>query len=198
MLRIGLFVLSLLAVLALVVILLPGASVEIQVPVSTQQVTIPVIADEQASTINLAGTAPARWDSIVVEGRETISSTGTVQVPEKPAAGSVQFTNLTEKQVTVPAGTVVSTLDEPLIRFATIKDGTVPAGIGKSARVEVQAVAPGKSGNLVAQTLQAIEGPLGLQLSAINPLPTRGGSSLAAAGPAARGGAAAPSSSPAA
>ena len=185
-LRYGFFALSLLALLALAAVLLPGASIELQAPVTTQQITIPVTANQEATSVNLAGVVPARWDSIVVEGRETISSTGTVLVPEKPAKGSVQFTNLTEKKVTVPAGTVVSTLEEPVIRFATVNEGAVPAGIGRSATIEVQAVAPGKAGNLTARMLQAIEGPLGLQLSAVNPSPTRGGSSLPAAGPSAR------------
>lgn len=181
--RIMLFALSVVAVLALAAALLPGASIELQIPVSVQQITIPVTANQAARSVNLAGEVPAAWDSIVVEGRETTPATGTVQVPEKPATGKIAFTNLTEKAVTVPAGTVVSTLTEPVIRFATTQEGKVPGGVGRSATIAVQAVAPGKGGNLSARKLQAIEGPLGLQLSAANPTATSGGTSLAAAGP---------------
>jgi hypothetical protein len=180
----GLFVLSLLAIVALAAVLLPGASVEVETPISMQQITVPITADENATVVNLAGLVPAGWESIVVEGRDTVPSTGTVQVPEKPATGKVKFTNLTQNKMNVPAGTVVSTLEEPVIRFATIKDGSVPAGVGKTTTIDVQALVPGTQGNLGAGKLQAIEGPIGLQLSATNESPVRGGTSLAAAGPA--------------
>lgn len=182
-LRSSLFALSLLAVLALSAALLPGASIELQIPVSTQQITIPVIANPQARTVNLAGEVPAHWDSVIVEGREKLPTSGTAQVPEKPATGKVTFTNLTENPVSIPVGTLVSTLDEPVIRFETTQEGRVPGGVGRSVSIAVQAVAPGKESNLSARKLQAIQGPLGLQLSATNPSPTSGGTSLAAAGP---------------
>jgi hypothetical protein len=182
-LRMLLFALSLLALMALAAALLPGALIELQMPVSTQEITVPVTANQTARSVNLAGEVPAAWDSIVVEGRETSPTTGTVLVPEKPATGRITFTNLTEKAVAVPSGTVVSTLGEPVIRFATIQDGRVPGGVGRSAMIEVQAVAPGKAGNIGAKKLQAIEGPLGLQLSAVNTASTTGGTSLPAAGP---------------
>jgi hypothetical protein len=50
------------------------------------------------------------------------------------------------------------------------------AGLAKTVDIPVQAIEPGASGNLPADSLIAIEGDLGTSLAVTNPSPTKGGS----------------------
>jgi hypothetical protein len=176
---------SLLALLALTVFFVPGATINLVPQTQVQEISLPVKAGEDIPSVNLSGSLPAHWTSILVEGRSTITSTGTMKVPVSPATGNVRFTNLTEKAVNVTPGTLISTLGSDPIWFTTIKEGNVPAGIGKTASIPVQAVQPGQSGNLAAGKIQAISGPLGLQLSVTNLAPTRNGIDKPAPAPSA-------------
>jgi hypothetical protein len=88
----------------------------------------------------------------------------------------MEFRNLTQDSVTIPAGTVV--LDAEGVRFVTTEEGEVAAGVGETLELPIEAVEGGVSGNLEAETILAIEGRLGLSLSAINPEPTTGGREL--------------------
>ena len=174
---------SIAAILALAVVLLPGASIHLVPHTQVQEVTLPVSASEKITTLNLAGSLPASRTTIVVEGRSTISTTGTVNVPVAPASGSVQFKNLTEEAVTIPTGTLVSTLGADPIWFVTTREDKVAAGIGKMILIPIQAVQPGASGNLSTGKIQAVSGPQGLKLSVTNPTPTRRGADKPAPAP---------------
>ena len=177
------FACSLAAILALAVVLLPGATIRLAPRTQFQEVTLPVSASESFTTLNLAGSLPAHQTTIVVEGRGVITATGTINVPVSPATGSVQFKNLTKDAVTIPAGTRVSTLGANPIWFVTTRAEKVAAGIGKTAVVPIQAVGLGKSGNLPSGKIQAVSGPQGLKLSVYNPGPLRGGAELPAPAP---------------
>lgn len=185
--RWGLFSLSLLALLALAVVLLPSAEIVIEPGTQLQQMTIPIQTSLETTSVNLSGDLPARWTTTVVEGRRSLPVSGKVRVPEKPARGEVIFSNLGANAVTIPAGTIVSTLrKEPqsgVTRYATLAEAKVPAGVNKTTRVRVQAVLPGEEGNQPASAVQAIEGSLGLLLSVTNPTALQGGASLSVPGP---------------
>jgi len=71
---------------------------------------------------------------------------------------------------------VVQTTDG--IRFITTEDGAVDAGVGKKIELPIEAVEGGIAGNLEAETINAIEGRLGLSLSVANLEPTVGGREL--------------------
>ena len=177
------FSLSLLAILSITALILPEARLSLVPKEKDQDIILPVSASNRFIEANISGDLPAYWTSIVVEGREAISTTGTVMVPEKAATGSVRFTNLTEQVITIPAGTVVSTLGPDVIRFATTQQGKVVAGAGQLVDISVVATNPGKAGNLPAGAVQAVESPLGLQLTVYNPYATRNGVDLPAPGP---------------
>lgn len=177
--RAGLFITSLLAVLAILASVLPGAAITVQPPQSEQFLNQEFTAAYQPS----AGQFFLQTTTIVVEARSSLPVSGKVSVPEETAMGSVQFTNLTEDEVAIPVGTVVTTLTSPVVRFVTTRPGKVPAGFGRTALVDVAAVDPGARGNLAADSLQAIEGNLGLSLTANNITATRGGSDQVTTGP---------------
>jgi hypothetical protein len=183
--RIASFSIAIMALLALAAFLLPAAQLDLSPKTQVQEVTLPVTASSDTLLVNLAGEVPARPVKVIVEGRDSLPATGTVQAPLSAASGSVRFTSLTEETVDVPEGTVVSTLGENPIRFATTRHGQVLAGAGRSTTVPVTALAPGATGNLPANSLVAVEGELGLNLSATNPLATHNGADSTITGPSA-------------
>lgn len=173
--RWGAFLICLLALAALLVYIIPAASLSLQPESQPQSLTLEVTASTEIIQVNLTGRLPAYPLSVIVEARDSLPATGTVMAPDKPATGGIQFTNLTEEPVTVPIGSVVSTLDQPAIRFATTRAGQVPAGVGRRIIVSAEALTRGTAGNLPANSLVAVEGKLGLSLSATNLSATHSG-----------------------
>ncbi len=186
-LRLAPFGLSLLALLALFVVILPAASIRLQPRSQAQVRRVAFSASPRLAAVNLAGSLPAHWQTTIVEGRGSLPVSGLVSVPEKPAAGEVQFNNLTPNPLTIPAGTIVTTLGQAdgqaVQRYQTLAAVNVPAGLGSVVHAGVRAVLPGQEGNLAAGEVRSIEGPLGLLLNVTNPAALKGGSSRVVAGP---------------
>ncbi|MBN2149256.1 MAG: baseplate J/gp47 family protein [Anaerolineales bacterium] len=170
------FTLAVLALLALIAILLPGAQITLRPEMRPQSISLPVTASAAFQTVNLAGALPARPVSVVVEGRQALSVSGTVMLPVNASSGSALFTNLTETAITIPAGVIISTLGASPVRFATTQEAVIPAGPGRTISVPITALLPGTEGNLPPGSLIAIEGNLGLVLSVTNTASTTGGS----------------------
>lgn len=181
--RITAFCLSLAALLSLLLMILPGAQIEVAPVVQEQKMRMSISANPEARFISQSGEIPARWKTIQVEGRRTISSTGQTFLPYKPAEGIAVFTNLTDQEVVIPAGTVVSTLGTRIVRFKTTRESKVWAGPGQISLVPIKAVVWGTTGNQPPNTIKAIEGSLGLKLSVNNPSPTQKGADIAAPAP---------------
>ena len=173
--RIGAFAAGVLSVLAIVALFIPRAQVSLSFVTKTQSVELAVNASPEIESVFITGSVPAREKRIVVDGFQTITVTGEGAVPQSKARGTVEFRNLTQQAVTIPAGTAVSANE---VRFVTTEDGTVEAGVGKTVSLPIAAVDGGLAGNVEAETIQAIEGRLGLSLSVTNPEPTRGGREL--------------------
>jgi hypothetical protein len=173
--RISFFSLAVLTVLALLILFLPSASIQLTPQTKLQTLSIPVSASPTDTAVNLAGNLPARTLSMFVERNRTAPVTGTMTAPGLPALGKVRFRNLTDAAIIIPAGTVVRTTGSPPIRYASIEETTVPAPVGKTVDVAVKALVGGKNGNLAADTLTAIEGDLGASLAVTNPEATAGG-----------------------
>jgi len=169
------FGLSVLALLVLIGFLLPAAQITLTPKTSRQSIVLAVSASAEVQAVNLAGSVPARPVTVIVEAQDSQPSSGTLLIPVQAASGSVRFTNLTSQAVTIPAGTIVSTLGADPVRFATMREVTAPAGPGMSITAAVSALQPGASGNLPAKSLSAIEGDLGLGLSVTNLSATSGG-----------------------
>jgi hypothetical protein len=175
------FSLAVLAILAVLSLFIPSATIQLNPVTHLQSLTFTVSASLNVTTVNLAGSLPARLTSVVVEHNKTVQATGSVIIPDARAQGLVHFRNLTTALVGIPAGTVVSTQTSPPVRFATTVDEVVAAGLDKTVEVPVMAIEAGSTGNLPADTLIAIEGDLGASLDVTNPDPTMGGSDRTAA-----------------
>lgn len=169
------FTVSVLAVLTIAAASFPGASIELTPQNRLQEIDLDVHADPGLDRFTLAGAIPARALRVTVEGRDRLPSNGLSRLAHLPASGQIVFTNLTTEKHVIPAGSVIRTPGEPALRFATTRTGTVQAGVGQSVRLPIQALFPGTKGNLPTGALTAVEGPLGLKLTAHNPSPTRGG-----------------------
>ena len=174
--RLLFFSLAVLAVLALVLLLFPSAKIALTPKTHPQDLKISASASLNVATVNLTGSLPARLTSSVLERSKTATVTGSVVIPNTPAAGMARFRNLSTGTVGIPLGTVIQTSGSPPVQFATTMDAVVPAGVGKTLDVPVQAVQAGASGNLPADALVAILGDLGTSLAVTNPSPSSGGS----------------------
>jgi Baseplate J-like protein len=176
--RIGIFSFGVLAVLIIFIIFLPSAKVKITPVQQNQSITITVTIDPSSSAVNISGVVPAYPVSTTVEGDSEMPATGKMTIPELQASGKVQFTNLGETRVQIAEGTVVRTVVDPAVRFLVTRAGEVPGGVGQKIELPVRAVDGGPAGNLKPDTLQAIEGALGLNLSVTNLEPTSGGGNV--------------------
>jgi hypothetical protein len=173
--RIGVFALGVLAVLAIAAVLLPSAEIAIVPEIKRQEVNLTVTATDSIENINLTGILPIRTIHRIVEGRASVQTTGEVKIPTGFATGEVTFRNLTDQSITIPAGSVVSDVDSAH-RFATERIAYLRAGPGMEVNTAIRALSPGSSENLLPGSIQAIEGDLGVLLTVENTERLAGGS----------------------
>lgn len=174
--RVSAFLVGVLAVLTLVALFIPRAHITLTPISKTQSITLPVTASPEIDSVFITGNIPAREKRVIVEGTQTVIVTGQAAIPQSKANGIVEFRNLTQQLVNVPAGAVVQNAEG--VRFVTTEAGEVEAGVGKTLELPIEALEGGVAGNLDAETISAIEGRLGLSLTVSNPEPTSGGREL--------------------
>ncbi len=165
-----------LTLLAAAAMLLPSATITVYPEMLNQEMKTTFTLDPQADAPSADGRVPARQVLLRPSGIIRVTTTGQTLVPGSPASGEVTFTNLTGDLVLVPAGTGVLPAGRPDLRFTTVADLTLAAAQGVSANTRVVAANPGVAGNLPAGSLNAIDGPLGLQASVEQTDPLTGGS----------------------
>lgn len=183
-LRIGLFTLAVLAVLSIAAVLIPSAEITVSPATKQQELTLAIQASELIDKVNLSGELPIRWSTTIVEGRGSIPTSGSINVPTDYATGEVVFQNLTDQAVLIPEGTIVSTSDLSH-RYETQRGTRVPAGAGMEIESPIQALRPGPTSNITTGRIKAIEGDLGVLLTVDNPSPITGGSLSASPAPTA-------------
>ncbi|MDX1436632.1 MAG: baseplate J/gp47 family protein [Anaerolineales bacterium] len=184
--RLGVFTVGVASILAIASMFVPGAEIHLTPAVETQELEFTVQSSSEIDSISQAGVVPAREISVVVEGRDSLDASGEVELQNTPARGNIRFTNLTDLEVDIPIGTVVRTVGPDPVRFSITEAGTVDEGAGTTLTLPMIALTRGSRGNLPAQSVVAIEGPLGLSLSASNPFPTHGGTNVFSAAPTSR------------
>jgi hypothetical protein len=173
--RVGAFIVGVFSVLVLVALFIPRAQVRLQPESNIQSVVLPVTANPSVETVFITGSIPAREKRVIVDGAQTVIVTGEGVIPQSKAQGTVVFRNLTQQAVPIPAGAVVRTAGESVIRFVTTSAGEVEAGVGNELELPIEAVEGGLAANVEAETIVVVEGRLGLSLSVINPEPLTGG-----------------------
>jgi hypothetical protein len=180
--RILIFAVGVMAVLAIACLFIPRATLTLYPESQTQQVTIPISASEANKVTSITGSVPARTLSLVLDSKQSLDVTGQIPVPESKSKGVARFTNLSQGEVNIPANTTIAT--KSAIRFVTLNDTRLPAGIDQFVDVPIEALEAGEKGNVDADAITIVEGALGLSISVKNLAPIKGGTSSQLVGPA--------------
>ena len=154
-------------------IIIPSATITLAPAAEPLRVRVPVKAVQDARLDAEGGVVPAQALSVQVSGDARTQTTGRSNEPATKARGKVVFINRTGREITVPAGTVVSTGTGNNVSFATTAElSLVPNG---RATVPVEALQPGPSSNVRAGTVTRTEGPLALLVLVANETSLSGG-----------------------
>ena len=153
--------------------ILPSATITLAPASEALQVNIPLKAVQDARLDAAAGIVPAQALSVQVAGDARTPTTGRSDEPAGKAAGRLIFINRTGREITVPAGTVLSTATGNNVQFATVTDAVLPPN-GRGA-ASAEALEAGPAGNARAGTVTRVEGPLGLSLLVANEANFSGG-----------------------
>lgn len=181
--RVVIFSVGVMAFVTVAGLFVPRAAVTLYPESQTQSVEIPVTASDSISSVSLTGSVPAQSVSVTVSGEQAVAVTSPISIPKSKAKGVARFTNLSQSEVTIPAGTVVIAPGESAVRFVTLKETHLPAEPGQIVDAPIEAVIPGIDGNVDAETINILEGSLGLSLSVTNPESVTGGAAINTTGP---------------
>jgi hypothetical protein len=173
--RTGFFLIGILAFVLLVIAFVPSAGIVVVPNTQLQQMTLPVTVSRDVKTVNITGNLPLHTITGITESQKQVKTSAEVEIPDAYATGEVQFTNLTDQMVAVVAGTTLQSINNDHHRYIVTQAGNVAAGAGNTLILPVRAISPGENGNVVAGEIQAIEGPIGLNLKVNNLTPIRGG-----------------------
>jgi hypothetical protein len=144
-------------------------------------VVIPISASDANKTVSITGAIPAQKITATVNAEQTLALTGMITVPKTKSQGLARFMNLSQGEVAIPKGTIISTMNEPRVRFVTLND----ALFGKDNKfldVKIESMDAGSSANVAPEAIKTVEGQLGFLLTVTNPAPTSGGSDMQAVG----------------
>ena len=174
--RVIFFALAVFSVLAIASLFIPHATITLIPETATQTITLPVQADPSINDVFITGSVPAQKMIVSVDGNWEALATGKMPVPETKSTGVVTFRNLTQSDIIIYPGTILTSIGLPGVRFITLEEVTLPGELKETVDVPIEAELAGEAGNVEAETILAIEGDLGLQVAVINEEPTTGGS----------------------
>ena len=178
--RTGFFALGVLAVLTVAALFVPRAAIKLTPITQRQLLTIPVTASDAIPSVLVTGSLPAHDISVAVTNSQSAVIASETLITKFKAKGIAHFNNLTQSVVQIPAGTVVYSTGQPAVRFVTMSNTHLEAKANSFVETPIQAVGAGKAGNLPANSIQGIEGNLGLSVSVTNLEPTTGGADQSA------------------
>jgi hypothetical protein len=169
------FTVGVIAVFAVAGVFVPRASLTLSPEERIQSVVIPVAASDSVQSVSLTGAVPAHDLSVIVGVEQSLAVNNEISVPKSKSKGIARFTNLSEGEVNIIAGTVVTTATEPQVKFITLHDTLLEPGIDKFVDIPIEAMQAGANGNVLSDQVVVVEGPLGLSISVTNPNPINGG-----------------------
>ncbi len=181
--RIGCFLMGVAAALTIAALFVPEAAIALTPESQQQSVLLPVTAGTSITAVSLAGSLPAHEITVTVNGAQAARVNTQSSIPDHKAQGIARFANLTQSDVTIPAGTIVYSITPTAVQFATLNDTHLPGSVNAIVEVPIAAVKAGASGNLPANAIQAIQGNLSLSAAVSNPEPTEGGTDRVTAAP---------------
>lgn len=150
---------------------LPSASVTLTPARDELNITVPMVADPDATVPVLESfRVPATIERRLQESSVTIQSSGRRPAENSLAEGIVTFSNETSLAQFIPAGTIVQTSSVPPVQYVTQEDAALPASLGASTNVAIRATEPeqGFSGNQPPGAIDVVFGDLSGRVSVIN------------------------------
>jgi hypothetical protein len=181
--RVLTFTMGVLAVLAVAGLFLPRATVTLYPESQTQSAIIPVAASESVDAVSITGSVPARPLSVIVNAEQSLAITHEVSVPRTKAQGIARFTNISQGEVNIPAGTIISTAGDDPISYITLHETLLQPGTDEFVDVPIEALQPGASGNMPVHSIVVVDGPIGLKVAVTNPSLVAGGTNEKIVGP---------------
>ncbi|MBI5966144.1 MAG: baseplate J/gp47 family protein [Chloroflexi bacterium] len=173
--RVLTFTVGVIAVLTVASLFVPHAALTLYPEAQTQSVVIPVSAGESIEAVSVTGAIPSQSLSITVDGEQSAAVASRISVPKSKSQGIAVFKNLGQTEIKIRAGTIISTAVEQPIKFVTLHDTLLDPGLDKFVDVPIEALQSGASGNVPADSVIVVEGPLGLSIAVTNPNPITGG-----------------------
>ncbi len=158
--------------------LVPSATVKVSLRAESIEAAVDIIADATVTSIDLEnGIIPAQLARATVETTATLPTTGFRNIDEVPARGTATFTNLTDRPLTIPANTIISSDTAMPVFFRTVLDTYLPGGVGQKVNAPFEAMRQygGEAGNIAADQIKLIIGPLAESATVSNPAPASGG-----------------------
>jgi hypothetical protein len=172
------FLIGLSALATFVFVFAPEAKIDLRFESQQHVVELPVWASTELTSANLSGGIPAVPVTVVIEGQDSVETTGTMSIPEQASSGRVQFINLTDQPVIIPSETIVQTVSEPAIQFRTTQEVFLLGKPGATSEGLVSAVQAGSQGNTGAFTIKAVVGSFGTLVAVHNSDAVTGGRDL--------------------
>jgi hypothetical protein len=166
--RVGIFGVGVISLLILLLFLFPSAEIILYPDKMNQVMQFNLIPDPKIQESNITGRVPAKRVKVTVVQDKSGKSTGSVLVGDVPSTGILTVTNLTDKEVTIPEGTIFMTLTEPVQRYKSNRPIKLAGVIGKIGQIPIQALIPGVIGNTSSDTIHGVEGEIGLLVEVIN------------------------------
>lgn len=116
-----------------------------------------VLVDPALQRMDAAAfTLPGRTVTAVVAWQSELATTGAVETAGAAARGLALFTNESDAEIVLPAGTRVGASTNDELLYQTTTAVTLPGVFGATAEVEVVAVSPGPQGNAAAGVLDQL------------------------------------------
>ena len=178
--RLVLVVIALAAIAAIGLVILPEATISLVPAQNMAEVDVLITADPTMGGVDITNaTIPATRLSVTIEETSTLPTSGSQQLADIPAQGSVVFVNQTRSTVNIPAGTTLSTSAGTPILFVTSADAQLAAGVGQQIEVSIEALqsSAGDSGNVDSGLINTVVGDLASRVTVRNINATFGGTS---------------------
>lgn len=174
--RLSMISMSILAIFALLIFLIPSATIVVYPEPETQSVTVDIRASTAISHSSVTGLLPAMEEPLSVSGQKTLTSTGSITIGTEKARGEVTVRNLTTEAQEIPEGASFVTGGEQKLRYIVVASVNLPAE-SKGVIVPVEALLPGIEGNIGPGMITLLEGSSGLKVEVTNEAPITGGAS---------------------
>lgn len=175
LMQLAVFTIGVLAVLIIAAVVVPSATIKLDTQTQTQEMTIQISGNIDSNQPSHPGSIALQEIRMTVEGKQTQPATGSTTIPQYPAIGYVQFTNLTDTLIEIPAGTIVRTDSLPPVFFTVTEGGKLEGGTESTVLLPIRAQESGSEGNVPTGSIVAAEGVINTKVKVINPYPTRHG-----------------------